>query len=596
MCIKRRRKSFGKDETGAVVLIVGLVLTVLMGFLALGVDLGALYFRQKSLQTHTDLAAITAVSNLHTTPEASARDTLVGNGLDRGAMTAITYGRYLPDPDLAPDQRLAPRAAGAGDANAVTVQVTDLAPLYFARSFMATDTTRIGATATAARFDLASFSLGSRLVSLQGGVLNALLSEALGTSVAFNVLDYNALADSRINLLAFTDALAARADLTLADYKDILNSDINLGDVAGALLDTGIAPQATALVTAVLNSGGAAVLNAAQLVAVQGDYVAAQLEDVLPTIEVSALEMLMAAADVVNAGRIVSTSLNAGIPGLTSVQLDLIVGEREVGSGWIVLGERNASLHTSQIRMRLDLRFAPSILSGINGGLDIASVALPLYVSVAGASATLSDLNCAAMEPDDIVARFDTGVDPLDSAAGTHVAQVFLGTIDSGDFMNTAQPLDPADLAPAKFLGVKIRPLFLGVLDADVTLRSHARVGTSSQGETNFTLAEVPPQEPLGTTKPIGSRALLTSAVGTLVSTADVKVKLSVLGINLSLVDSLLNAVLGTVRSQLNPILLALLTPVDGLVDNLLAELGVGIGEADLTLNDITCDKIMLVR
>lgn len=587
---------FHRDDSGAVVLIIALLMMVMMGFLALGVDLGSLYFSQKTLQSRADLAAISAVSNLHAAPDTRARDTVELNGLDRDALTAISYSRYTRDPALLPDQRLADRQLDADDVNAVTVHLSEMTPLYFARSFLEQDSTRIGARATAARFDLASFSLGSRLLSLDGGVLNALLGEALGTTVSLDLLDYEALADAQIDLLTFSDALANRADLAVGDYTDILSSDVDLADVAGALLDSGAVAGSTSVLTTVLNSVGAGTLNTARLIAVDGDDVAAQLEDVLPETTVTALDLLMASVDIVNADRIIETDLNVTVPNVTSTKLELVVGERPGNSGWITLGERNVTVHTAQVRLRLLLDLSPGILSAVNGGLDIASVALPVYLEVAGATATLSELNCSATQPEDILVRFDTGIDPLNGATGTHVAELFLGDFPAPDFQDTTTALHPSTLSHAKLLGVKIRPLGLGVLDADVNIKAHAAVGTSQQAETVFRLDEAPATGMPGTTRTFGSGALLGSAVGTLASTADVEVKLAVLGINLGLVNTLLNSVQSIVLNQLQPILLAVLTPLDTVLDDVLGELGIAVGEADLTLNGVACGKLLLVR
>ena len=44
----------------------------------------------------------------------------------------------------------------------------------------------------------AVFAVGSRLASLNGGIVNQLLSGLLGTSVSLSVMDYNALLASRV--------------------------------------------------------------------------------------------------------------------------------------------------------------------------------------------------------------------------------------------------------------------------------------------------------------------------------------------------------------------------------------------------------------
>ena len=149
MRIKDKLLAFWADERGAVIIIFALVLTVMLGFVALGVDLSSLYFRQKTLQTRADLAAISAVNNLRDEPADHALVTVLGNGLGEDAMTSVTFGHYQRDISVAIDERLTDRELTAPDVNAATVRLQEAAPLYFARTFLQQNTTQLGATATA---------------------------------------------------------------------------------------------------------------------------------------------------------------------------------------------------------------------------------------------------------------------------------------------------------------------------------------------------------------------------------------------------------------------------------------------------------------
>jgi uncharacterized membrane protein len=585
--IKLRVQAFWADERGAVIIIFALVLTVLLGFVALGVDLSSLYFRQKTLQTRADLAAVSAVNNLSDSPAAYALTTIEGNGLDASAMTSINYGHYQRDPALDPDERLTDRELTDLDVNAATVYLQEAAPLYFARSFLAQDTTQLGVRATAARFDLATFSLGSRLLSLNEGLLNALLSEATGSNISLTVLDYQALADAQIDLLTFSDALATRADLTALNYEDLLTSDVELLDIAGALLDTGVVQGSTAALVAILNSGSNALLDAEKLIGVDGDDVAVQLEDVLPTVTVSALDVLMSSVDVVTANRFIETQLNLNIPDLTTTNLQLVVGERPA---WIMFAERGATAHTAQVRMKLDLTLDTDILSGLATTLDIASVELPVYLEIASATATLTGLDCGVIDDVDPLATFDTGISPLTGVTGTHVAELFLGRFPAPDFDDMTTPLDQANLEDAKLLGLNIGVTFLINLSADVMIKSHAALGVSEQSQTVFTRAEE------GQTKTFGSEALLSSALSTLLTNTDTRLDVETGIIDLGLISTLLSTVLSLVVDLLDPVLSLILVPLDAVLDSVLDLLGIGIGEADLTLHKAHCGRIMLVR
>ena len=57
-----RIKQFAAAEDGAVAVIVSLLMTVLMGFVALGVDVAWLYGERAKLQSFADLSAISAMA------------------------------------------------------------------------------------------------------------------------------------------------------------------------------------------------------------------------------------------------------------------------------------------------------------------------------------------------------------------------------------------------------------------------------------------------------------------------------------------------------------------------------------------------------
>ncbi|TIO02805.1 MAG: hypothetical protein E5X96_16375, partial [Mesorhizobium sp.] len=101
--------------------------------------------------------------------------------------------------------------------NAVQVSMKKLGTLYFAASVMAPPV--IGTTATASAQPAAAFSVGSRLASVNGGVLNALLGALLGGNLSLSVMDYNSLISADVDVLSFTDALATQLRLTGVTYS-----------------------------------------------------------------------------------------------------------------------------------------------------------------------------------------------------------------------------------------------------------------------------------------------------------------------------------------------------------------------------------------
>ncbi|WP_204337686.1 hypothetical protein, partial [Klebsiella pneumoniae] len=71
--------------------------------------------------------------------------------------------------------------------------VNSKADLFFGAAILGKPQIDISRTATAASAQLASFSIGTRLLSLQGGVANSLLSALTGSQINLSVMDYNQL-------------------------------------------------------------------------------------------------------------------------------------------------------------------------------------------------------------------------------------------------------------------------------------------------------------------------------------------------------------------------------------------------------------------
>ncbi|WP_417270670.1 TadG family pilus assembly protein [Celeribacter sp.] len=601
MRIRAFLQQYSADESGAVVIIFALFLTVSMGFLAVGIDLGSLYFHQKTLQTQADMVAVSAVLNLHEEMQGSASapyldagtKTVRGNALSAGALTTLSVGRYDYDPSTPTEDRFTHGSVSDEDLNAAKATLSDTAPLFFAQSFLNTDSTEMSASATAARFDFASFSLGSRLLSLNSGesILDGLLGSAFDTTVDLDLLDYQALLDTQIDLLTFSDALGNRIGAAAGNYETILTSNIELADIAGAILDTGLVSGSTDVLTTILNSTAVRGLNAADLIGMDGGAVALQLEDILAGVNVNVLDLLKGSLDIVNEGRIVEVNgLDLNLENVLNVDLDLVVGEREEQSGWIMLGERGATVHTAQVRLKLDLDLSPTLLSNLGTGVSVLALYVPLYVEIASATATLTNLNCKAAAQSDTVAIFDTGFTPFEGVTGTHVVEMFIGNFDPLIFKDMTTPLDPADLQPANFLDLSLSVLIFRLNLLTLQLQSHAGVGVSQQPVVEFLVSEIG-----GAPKTISSGELVNSTLQTLLdpNVLEVNVESESLSLVSSVFSSLLNVVLGILPNRL---LGALLEPLDLVVDGLLNTLGIGIGQGDLTLDGVSCGKVILVH
>src|SRR6202000_1576992 len=162
-------KRFWADERGNFAIMGAGLMTLVIGCAALGVDLGSIFADRRRTQSTTDLAAIVAASNL-TNATNAASATVVKNNYPASALVSVQLGTYTANPAISPQSRYVTPAVGT--ANAARVTLPTQTPLNFARYLTGTNKFTITTTATASSTALASFAIGSRLLSLNGGLIN----------------------------------------------------------------------------------------------------------------------------------------------------------------------------------------------------------------------------------------------------------------------------------------------------------------------------------------------------------------------------------------------------------------------------------------
>ena len=140
-------RALARDRRGAMTVLAAGGMTMLMGCLALAVDLGSLYLDERRLQGIADAAALAAAADLGRAQNAVDRAIAI-NDDPTVVATAITTGNYRPDPAIAVDQRFKPSTVAP---DAARVVLTRQAPLFFGRWLTGQPTITIRRTATAAR-------------------------------------------------------------------------------------------------------------------------------------------------------------------------------------------------------------------------------------------------------------------------------------------------------------------------------------------------------------------------------------------------------------------------------------------------------------
>lgn len=548
-----------RDERGSVA-----VMTALFGFcaiacLALGVDLASLYGERRRLQGVADLAAIAAANDL-ANAERAARATMADNGVSSPKRFVLTLGRYTPDPTIPASQRFAPNATPF---NAARVALQVDSPLVFGVALLGRGSVEVGVEGSAANTQLASFFVGSRLASLNGGVANVLLSALTGGGVSLSVMDYNALATAKVEALPFLDALATRLHLTAGSYDSLLNTKAGVGQVVSAIADVS---QGGAQAKAALGQIAAQVMAAGSLrvgdVVGVGPYAEAGIGRAGSAVSaaVSAFDLLMATLETANGSRQLDLDLGLQIPALASVKASLVIGERPQGSPWLALGQEGGVVRTAQTRLRVVTEIGSSpLLKSLTGGL--ALVELPLAIDLAAAEAKLDAVSCGAQPAKD--ARVTVKARPA-------VAQLWVGKPASLSLWNDLSR--PPAIEPASF----------NLLLATATASAYVAATNVNATSLTFTAAEIKAQ----VLKSASTQDALQTSLSTLTQNLTLNVKL------LGVLDLGLGQLLG---AALKPVLAPVGALLDPVVDALLTLLGVKIGEADVGVRGVRCDGAALV-
>ena len=267
--LQRLEARRGRDESGVVLVIVALSMTMFMAATALSVDIGRIVVTNRHLQVIADVTAMDAVTLLNGSPVAS-----VVTAVDNEAVAAATRNGFVT----------ATNGGRAG--NTLTVALGDWDPTHSTFTPLPnTDTTdipnavqvRAGAildyvfqvgSATLARAGsattvapppggavgpLAGFSIGSYLASFdstQVTVLNALFRRAFGPPVSLTAVGYQGLATTSIQLKELADvdsSIGSVSNLlsgTISAKKWLVDIAADLAEDANALVGQGNASAA----------------------------------------------------------------------------------------------------------------------------------------------------------------------------------------------------------------------------------------------------------------------------------------------------------------------------------------------------------------
>ncbi len=570
------------DRKANFAVMTALSAPVALALAAVAIDEASIYTERREAQAMVDLAAITAASNI-TNIQAAVVTTLTDNGMPgvvvQGSgqtipaavgktVVTVTPGRYATS-TVNVSQRF---QAGVTPYNAVHVTLKKIPARYFASSLIPTPV--IGTEATASMTPQATFSVGSRLLSVNGGILNALLSGLLGGNISLSVMDYNGLISADVSVLSFIDALATQVNVTGGTYSDVLASKATVGQIATAMANVpGLGNTAkVALQTIASKSTGTVKIPLSSLVDLGsvGSLGLGQRPAGLG-VDASAMGMLTAAAVLANGTNQAQVDLGATIPGLLSTKLTIAIGEPAQFSPWLSVGEIGTVVRTAQTRIKLVASVGVGT-SGLGGGISLLAVNLPLNVEVAYAEAKLTDITCPK------------GPSSINVSIAAHpgIASLHLANSNSSGFGDFSQPQSFTD---AEIADVSLKLLLVNIPLIQVMGSAATAITNNNPTTLNFNATDIANK----TVKTVSTRNISQSLTTSLINNLSLSVNALGLGIDLT-------ALLGAVKPAVVAVLNGVTAPVDDLLYNVLSALGVGVGQADVRVTGATCGRSVLVQ
>lgn len=568
-CFKERKgasaaglaRFFVKDESGVISVMAAFSLVVVIAIAAVVIDTGALMLTRRGLQNATDAAALSAAQHLPNGATAAVVEALRENGYSEDDIDLVETGIYTADEATPASGRFAV-ASDPSDPliNAVRVTTKKQAATYFARALGLSSFNTVHTKATAATIATASFSAGTRVAQLDNGIANKLLGGLLGGNLSLSLIDYQALADTRITALSFLDALATRANVNAGTYADLLNTQVTVGQILNA--GTDVLQNSSSGATGSI-SGAISALNT--LFAQLPSGTTLKLGDMLsvPSIATRTIgsigkggdgsqfelyTLIAAAARTAGAGRQIDINTGLTLPITnTALRASVVVG---APMAQVVNGPVGASIHTAQVRIALTVQVANLNLLGI----PLATVKLPIYIEAAQGTAIIDAIPCT--DDKKVALRADTGaVTARYGDASTGLANFAASPVAS----NTS---------------------IVQILGIDVYANGVETVAAGN-GTQDFSQTDIDN----GVYKSVSA-----SDAGTLFSNLSNALTLSISGVP-ALIKATVNSVLALLKPILSGVVSILATPIS----NLLTTLGLQLGVMDMGVSGAKCGVPVLV-
>lgn len=518
-----------RDRRGGVGALSVLISVLVITGTAATIDAASVEFRARALQGLADTAAVSAAGNLATAETTVRRVlTLKSSG---ASIEQVALGEYRGRTDVPIADRFNPQGPAP---DAVRVVLREDVPLFFG-SVLGIGSVRVQKSAVAVRpaRDAAAFSIGSRLLSLDPPIANALLSQLIGREIQLTALSYDSLLTSSLDVDDLLHDLGET--LSTDDREELLTRSLSTRKLVDAMARATSGQTSLALknLSASIGTGQDRNLRLDSLIkvapGVKGDINA----------KVPVWDLLNAALG--EAAGPQTIDLNANVEGPVTAKVRLAVGEREQKSPWLtVTRDGSTVVRTAQVRLHVDVTTAN--LAGLG------RVHLPVYAEVASGKAALTSINCRE--------------DSFDVTARSGVASVALGEIESSRLSDFSRD---ATLAPAAVLDT-----------AALKVRAAARINVGDSGDIRLRFNRTDINALKAQT--IGSKSILSSTLTSLVANAQLDIQ--VLGLGIALPG---------LPATLRDILAGIAAPLDSVLEEILKLVGAGIGEADVRAAGLEC-------
>lgn len=553
-----------RNTSGGIAPVAAVLALAAVGGGALAIDVGSFYLARKSLQGVADLAAIAAADAL--VPSASVADNLKvtrsaasavlkANGYDASALVSVDLGSYSPSSALAAGSRFS--VTSSTGVNAVQLNLTAQTPMFLGKVFLdrnAVDASsgqvKISAISTSARSRFASLGIDSALGTLDGGIMNAVMTALFGSNVNLSVMSYQGLMHSQIDLFSFSKALATQINFTGTNYDSLFNADVKVSDVLTAMANSNgstangsvagadallqlarIAPSTTIKLSRLVNFGPFGEMNIGGTPAIGA--------------KVSALSLLSETMGIATGDHIVSSDLSAHVPMFGSLMAYLAIGERPVNAPWVTIGAEGTTVHTAQTRLLLDATVYRTPFEKYH---------LPIYIELASGTATLSKLSC---EPVSAVVSTTPGL-----------YSAWIGDVTPDLMRNVTKITNPG---PASLYSI----VNLGT----VTGLANSAVSNLKPTSLGFSQSDIANNRPLVAK----TKNFTTSFVGSLLSS--LQLSLNGVGVLPPGVGPTLSDTFAKVSN-----------PLDGAINSVLTAMGISLGVAQVHVSDVRCDGAVLVQ